>query len=218
MLERCPLFECADAASLHALAEVARWRRFDGGAMVFWADTEPDGLHVVASGAVKVFVVSPRTGREVILTVERPCHAVAELPSFDGGPYPANAQALQATRTLFVERSRFEHVLEAYPALTRHLLRTIGTRLRRLVALVEQLSFQEVVHRLAAYLLERSAEGLPFALETNAVIGARIGTVPELVSRNLSRLQQLGGVDLDDRSVVSVDRAVLRAWTERAGR
>jgi len=218
VLVRCPPFARADDASLHALAAIAVWRRFEVGAMVFWADAEPEGLHVVASGAIKVFVVSPQTGREVILTTEHPFHTVAELPSFDGGAYPANAQAVEVTVTLFLEQARFEQVLEARPTLTRHLLRTLGTRLRRLVGLVEQLSFQEVVHRLAAYLLERSEAGLPYALETNAVIGARIGTVPELVSRNLSRLQQLGAVTMEVRTVVAVDRDALVAWVVGAGR
>lgn len=218
VLVRCPPFARADDASLRALAEIAQWRRFEGGAMVFWVDAEPEGLHVVTSGAIKVFVVSPQSGRELILTTEHPFHTVAELPSFDGGPYPANAQALQPTTTLFLEQARFERVLEGHPALTRHLLRTLGTRLRRLVGLVEQLSFQEVVHRLAAYLVERSGGGLPFALETNAVIGARIGTVPELVSRNLSRLLQLGAVTMDGRTVLAVDRDALASWLEGAGR
>lgn len=78
------------------------------------------------------------------------------------------------------------------------------------MTLVEQLSFQEVIQRLARHLLARGAEGLPFELETNGDIAASLGTVPELVSRNLSRLQQQGMVTLERRTVVALDADALR--------
>jgi CRP-like cAMP-binding protein len=107
----------------------------------------PEGLHIVVSGRIKIFVLSPESGREVVLTTEHPYSAVAELPSLDGGTYPANAQALEDSRTLFLEQTAFLGVLRERPAISSHLIRTLGQRLRRLVGLVEQLSFQEVVHR-----------------------------------------------------------------------
>lgn len=133
-------------------------------------------------------------------------------------PIPANAQALEKTRTLFLEQTAFPGVLRERPEISLHLIRTLGGRLRRLVGLVEQLSFQEVVHRLAGYLLNRSRDGLPFELETNAEIAAQLGTVSELVSRNLSRLQGSGVVSLAQRSVVGLDGAALQDLSRGAGR
>jgi CRP-like cAMP-binding protein len=164
---------------------------------------------------VKVFMLSPETGREIVLTTEHPYATVAELPTFDRGPYPAHAEALEPTETLFLEGDAFERVLQEHPVITRYLLRRLGSRLRRLVGLIEQLSFQEVVHRLAGYLLERAREGLPFALEGNASIAAKVGTVPELVSRNLSRLHATGLVTLDGRSIADLDQERLTELAER---
>jgi CRP-like cAMP-binding protein len=158
----------------------------------------------------KVYVLSPETGRELVLTTERPYHAVAELPSLDGGSYPANAQALAASERLFPEQRAFLGVLLERPEVSLHLVQTLGRRLRRLIGLVEQLSFQEVIHRLARYLLARGEAELPFELETNAAIAAQLGTVPELVSRNLSRLQQSGVLTLSQRRVTQIDEAALR--------
>jgi CRP-like cAMP-binding protein len=215
VLARCPLFAELAPDDLEALAAIARRRAFDRGETLFLASDLPDGLHVVLTGAVKVFVVSPESGREIVLTTEHPYATVAELPSFDRGPYPAHAQATEPTETLFMEAEAFERVLQERPAITRYLLRRLGSRLRRLVNLIEQLSFQEVVHRLAGYLLTRSREGLPFALEANASIAAQVGTVPELVSRNLSRLQASGLIELDGRRVVTLDGAQLAELAER---
>jgi CRP-like cAMP-binding protein len=110
----------------------------------------------------------------------------------------------------FAAKSRHTHVL--------HVVRTLGRRLRRLVGLIEQISFQEVIQRLAAYLLEASGAGVPFALDTNATIAARLGTVPELVSRNLSRLRQSGIISLNGRTVLWVDGVALGELARQAGR
>lgn len=216
VLVRCPLFaELADE-DVAALAAIAARRSFAAGETLFLAGDAPEGLHIMVSGRVKVFVLSPESGRELVLTTERPYLAVAELPSFDGGPYPANAEAVEPAETLFLPQGALEHLLSEHPRIALHLLRTLGRRLRRLVGIIEQLSFQEVVQRLARYLLERGEP--PFDLETNASIAAQLGTVPELISRNLGRLHQSGLVVLEGRRVQGLERAGLAALAEGAGR
>lgn len=218
VLARCPLFAQLDDADLSTLARIARSRRYGAGEALFLAETPPAGLHVVAEGEVKVTILSPRSGREIVLTIERPCQTVAELPSFDGGPYPAHATAVVDTRTVFLEGAAFDAVLLERPTIARHLLRALGRRLRRLVTLVEQVSFQEVVHRLAGHLLARDSGEGPIELETNAAIAAQLGTVPELISRNLARLHQSGAIRLQQRRVEIVDRAALSELAADAGR
>ncbi|HEX7021366.1 MAG TPA: Crp/Fnr family transcriptional regulator [Trueperaceae bacterium] len=218
ILSRCPLFAELNPGDLQALARVAAHRHYAAGQTLFLENSPPEGLHVVIRGRVNVYVLSPESGREIILTVEHPYSAVAELPSLDGGNYPANAEAAEDTETLFLEQEAFLGVLRNRPEISLHLVRTLGRRLRRLVALIEQLSFQEVIHRLAGYLLERAANGLPFELETNASIAAQLGTVPELISRNLSRLQHSGAIALTNRRVEAVDHPTLHGMAASAGR
>jgi CRP/FNR family transcriptional regulator len=218
ILARCPLFAELATDDLAALAQFAVRRRYRAGESLFLAGEQPEGLHVVVSGAIRIYILSPQSGRELVLTVEHPFNAVAELASFDGGAYPANAEAMEKTQTLFIEQLRLEQTLRQRPEISLHLLRTLGRRLRRLVGVIEQLSFQEVVHRLAGYLLTRAAAGVPFELETNAQIAAQLGTVPELVSRNLSRLHQAGSIRLHGRTVCKVDFGALSELSQAAGR
>ncbi|HRQ10247.1 MAG TPA: Crp/Fnr family transcriptional regulator, partial [Trueperaceae bacterium] len=116
------------------------------------------------------------------------------------------------------EQSGFQRVLKERPQVALHLMGMLGRRLRRLVALVEQISFQEVIQRLARYLLEVAQSGVPFVLDTNGVIAAQLGTVPELVSRNLSRLHAGGIVELQGRKVTGLDFAQLEEMARSAGR
>ncbi|MCL5671114.1 MAG: helix-turn-helix domain-containing protein [Acidobacteria bacterium] len=90
---------------------------------------------------------------------------------------------------------------------------------------VEELSFTTVQHRLAAYLLleahnkgQRTARGVEFTLTiSHHDLASRIGTVRELVSRNLSRLQAAGLIKLDGRTVVIPDIEALESEVESEG-
>lgn len=214
LIARCPLFAGLPQADLRALAALAVERCYEGGAPLFWEHDPPDGLHVIQSGAVKVYKLAPGGDRELILSVERPGQAVAELSVFDGRPHPVGAAALERTTTLFLPKDRLEALFEERPGVSRHLLRAVGIRYRRLLDLVEALSFRHVVGRFAAHLLERSAEGVPFTLETNAMIAARLGTVRELVTRTLARFVAGGLVQLKGRTVVALDRGGLEVYAK----
>ncbi|HLU83365.1 MAG TPA: Crp/Fnr family transcriptional regulator [Trueperaceae bacterium] len=218
VLARCPLLAGLPDEDVLALAAAGQRRRFAAGEHVFLAGDESRGLLVSAAGRVKIYVLSPATGREVVLTIDDQFGAVAELVALDGSAYPANGQAIDDLELVIVDQSAFEGVLHQRPAIALHLMRSIGRRLRRLVALIEQISFKEVVHRLAGYLLQESHKGLPFVLDTNADIAARLGTVPELVSRNLSRLHAGGSVTMSGRTVTGIDVLQLREMAEASGR
>lgn len=218
VLARCPLLAALPDNDILALAAVAQRRMFEAGEHVFLAGDESRGLLVSAAGRVKIYVLSPATGREVVLTVDDQFGSVAELVALEGGTYPANGQAIDALDVVIVDQAAFEDVLQQRPVIALHLMRSLGRRLRRLVGLIEQISFKEVVHRLAGYLLQEAEHGLPFVLDSNAAIAARLGTVPELVSRNLSRLHAGGGVIMTGRTVTGLDVEQLREMAEAAGR
>ncbi len=218
VLARCPLFAELEDADLNALAAVGHRRRLSAGEALFYVGEEAQGMHVLVSGKVKVFVLSPASGREVILSVEHPYNAIAELVALDGGPYPASAEAADDSELLVLEQSRFQRLLHERPGIALHLMRMLGRRLRRLVGLVEAISFQEVVHRLARYLLAAGEAGTPFTLDTNGAIAAQLGTVPELVSRNLSRLHAGGAITMAARTVTALDREQLESMARSAGR
>lgn len=218
VLARCPLFAELAEDDLHALAGVALRRRLDAGEPLFLAGEAAKGLAVVVSGRVKVYVISPASGREVVLAMEHPFNAVAELVSLDGGSYPASAEAAESSEVLWLEQSGFQRLLRQRPEIALHLMGMLGRRLRRLVGLVEQISFQEVVHRLARYLVGVAKDGVPFVLDTNGAIAAQLGTVPELVSRNLSRLHAGGVIELQGRTVTALDTKELTEMANSAGR
>ncbi len=147
ILRSTSLFAPLSEAELEALAGRAVSKAFAPGELMFSAGDECAGLFIVMSGSIRVFKVSP-AGREQVLAVEGPGSSVAELPVFDGGSYPASATAVRQSELLFVSRQDLRSLCLEKPEVSLKLLQIMGARLRRLVGIIEEISFATVRHRL----------------------------------------------------------------------
>jgi CRP/FNR family transcriptional regulator len=220
-LKKAALFADLSEKELAFLADRAVPHRFQAGQVIFTEGQPCQGLFVVESGAVKIFKTSAG-GREQVLAIEGAGGSVAELPVFDGGDYPASASALNEATLIFVSKRDFQALCLEHPQVALKVLKVVGARLRRLVGIIEELSFTTVRHRLAALLLrlaerrgKRSARGVEFTLlGSNQEIATHIGTVRELVSRNLSRLQAEGLIKLEGKTITIPNLETLRAEVE----
>ena len=98
----------------------------------------------------------------------------------------------------------------------------MGARLRRLVGIIEELSFTTIRQRLISALLKlsesegkKTVRGIEFQLPaSHQELANQLGTVRELVSRNLMRLQAEGLLDVDARQIVVKDLGGLKALLE----
>lgn len=184
--------------------------------MLFWEGEPCAGIFLLTEGAVKIFKTSPG-GREMMLSLEHAPTTVAELPLFDGGPYPASVRAVEPALSLFINKSEFQQVCREYPDVALKVLAVVGRRLRHLVAVVEAMTFGSVTQRLARMLLDvaRQAGGNAFDLPvTHQEIASRLGTVREVVSRNLARFKAEGLIRIQGRQVEILDPAGLEAEGE----
>jgi len=222
-LAKVQIFSGLTEPELTFLAQRAVPRHFSPGETVFSEGEPCAGLYVVESGHVRIFK-SSADGREQVLSIDGPGSSVAELPVFDGGNYPASVTAVDDATLMFVSKQDFQALCLAHPQVALKVLRVVGARLRRLVGIIEELSFTTVRHRLAALLLrlarsggKRVADGVELTLPgSNQELASQIGTVRELVSRNLSRFQSEGLVTIDGRSVIIHDLKALEAEIQSA--
>ncbi|HEY1809829.1 MAG TPA: Crp/Fnr family transcriptional regulator [Acidobacteriaceae bacterium] len=221
LLGAVSLFQGLSLEELRLFAAHAVRKKFTQGELLFSEGDDCRGLHIVAAGKVRIFK-SSASGREQVLAVEGPGGSVAELPVFDGGPYPASVSAVDDSQVLFISRDDFRRFCLAHPEVALKMLAVVGGRLRRLVGIIEELSFATVRQRLVSALVRmaqtegmRTAQGIEFHLPgTHQDLAHQLGTVRELVSRNLMRLQAEGLLQVDARSIVVRDMPGLTAILE----
>jgi CRP-like cAMP-binding protein len=208
LLKRVQLFSSLSEAEFAFLTSHVVPRKYAAGEAVFTEGDPCAGLYVVQSGNVRIYKASAG-GREQVLAIDGPGSSIAELPVFDGGNYPASAQALSDSTLLFFSREDFQKLCLQHPQVALKVLRVIGGRLRRLVGIIEELSFTTVRHRLIALLVRfgksadtHNGDAVKLTIPANnSELAAQIGTVRELVSRNLSRLQSEGLISVDNREL-----------------
>jgi CRP/FNR family transcriptional regulator len=212
-LAAVPMFEGLASGVLDRLLEHCVERTFARGETVFVEGQSSRGLLVILRGLLKVYKLG-EGGREQILEIEGPGRSVAELPLFDGLPYPASCAALEDTVLLVIPPERFRQLVGAEANLAHAVIRSLSRRMRQMVGLVEEISLKAVRVRLAGLLLEMAGDGTEVQLTlTHQEIAARIGTVREIVSRTLNRMVREGAIAVDGRTVSLLDRSLLGADT-----
>lgn len=198
-LRQTPLFGGLKPEQLAELAAVARVRELAAGELLFLAGEKATGLFVVASGRIRAFRVNPQ-GREQTIHTEGAGATLAEVPMFDDGPFPATAVAEEQTTVLFLEKVDVCRFILRNPEVGLTALKLMAKRLRGHAELVDSLALQQVGQRLARFLLaqgrergSRTRRGLEVDLEvSNEELASRIGSVREVVSRAMSRMERDG--------------------------
>lgn len=214
ILRRLPLFSRLTDEALEAVERRTVVRNISRDHQLFRRGEPCEGLYVVVEGAVRVYR-SNAEGREQVLHVQGPGQPMAEVPLFDGGPYPASARAEVDSRVLFLPRAEFEWLYRNSPEVADSVIRELGRRLRRMVGLVEKISLRDVPARVAITLLEYAEKagalaGGGFDLpRTQEELASELATTRESVARALSLLRRDGAIAQRGARVEILDLAAL---------
>jgi CRP/FNR family transcriptional regulator len=208
-LDSVPLFKGLPPDQLGRLAGIAAYRTVKRGETVFSEGEEANGFYLTVRGRVKVFKLSP-DGKEQILHIIGFQEPFGEVPVFSGGRFPANAQAIEDALLIFLPRPAFVKLIETDPSLAMNMLALLSRRLRQFTGLIEGLSLKEVPARLASYLIylsDRTKKETLIELDIPKTLLANVlGTIPETLSRILSRMAADGLIEVEGRKIKLLDR------------
>jgi CRP/FNR family transcriptional regulator len=213
-----PAFSGLSAEELRALRQISVQRQCARGEIVFSEGDPGNGFYVVIDGQVKIYKLSPE-GKEQILHIIGPGEPFGEVAVFAGRSFPANAEAIEACRLLFLPRASFVELIRRNPSLAMNMLAVLSRRLRQFTLQVENLSLKEVPGRLASYLLVLSAEQedagsvkLPIS---KGQLASLLGTIPETLSRIFARMSDQGLIEVRGKTIELLDRSGLKAVAEQ---
>ena len=222
LIRDVPLLARLPEAELRALASHGRMRTYRSGAVLFREGDHGDSLHIVVEGGVRVVVLSP-AGDEATIALLGPGEFVGDLALLDGRVRSASAIASQPTRTLVVTRANFRRWLTQRPRAALALLETLSLRVRRTDEALADLTFLDVPHRLAKWLLDMAAAQLAVAPArgptadvrlrvTQAELASMLGVSRESVNKQLNRFARKGWIVLRRGSVTLTDMEALQAF------
>jgi CRP/FNR family transcriptional regulator len=214
LLAASPYFAGLPEATVRELAERARSRSFQREELIYMEGEVGEGLYFLVSGAVKLFMTSP-TGKEQVFRIVRPGGSFNEIPTFDEGPNPAGAQAMEAGSALVIPRELLLDLARSNPDFALAVTKVFAERLRTVIALVEDLSFRTVTGRVAHLLLEysgaASGNSRPIVLSQQEIANL-VGTAREVVGRAMRALEVEGAIRMERQYVEVLAPELLERW------
>jgi CRP-like cAMP-binding protein len=211
------LFSGLGEGHLKALADIAIERRFNKNAVIFLENDESDGFYVILEGEVRVYRMSVQ-GKQKILHLFGPGQPIGEVAVFSGEHFPAYAQANTDSRLLYFSRASFIALGSSDPTLLFNMLAILSKRLRSFADQIEAIALKEVPTRIAAYIIALASEqersdGAELHV-SKSQLASILGTIPETLSRALSRLVTQKLIAVDGRKIAFLDRARLAELAE----
>lgn len=217
------MFAALPSKEIQALEPVAREDAYRPREYVFMEGDPALWFCLVRTGRVKILRHS-RTGKDVVLELLGPGEPFGGVAVIERCPYPASAQATEATVIVKIPQAPLVALAERHPSIIKEMALMIGRRLRDAHAAVKSLAVDPVEARLAATLLRLAREGtpakhglaLPFHL-TRQSLADMTGTTVETTIRIVGRWLKEGLLLDEGGRFVLKDVDALTALAEGEG-
>lgn len=213
-----PLFEGLPGEALKQAVSLARRRKLDQGEILFRQDEAPEAFFLILAGRLKVSQTTPE-GHQVIIRYLGPRDIAGCVAVCGGVPYPATAEAVEASWLLEWTRTSIAELSDRYPAIAMSAMRIMSSRMSELQDRLRELQTnpveRRIAHALGRLVLQAGRRTgkvieIDFPL-TRRDLAEMTGTTLHTVSRTLSRWESAGIVGGGRQRVQILDpRALVR--------
>jgi CRP-like cAMP-binding protein len=151
-LKEVPLFHGLVQDQLADVANRVSFRIFAPGVTIFHQDMPGTMLYMIEEGNVRIFSLG-KTGQELTISILGPKDIFGELALLDRKPHSATVVTLTETTVWMLPCRDFEDLVDKYPSLLREMNLMLVSRIRNTTHLVEAMTFEDILGRLAYQLL-----------------------------------------------------------------
>lgn len=198
----CFLFAAADATIVARIAGAGRVRRYRAGQMLFFMGDPADGLHILQSGLVRIWI-SDEAGKELTLTLLEPGDPFGEIALLDGLPRTANATAMEAAESLFLPKGVVDAIMAEEPQFACHIVQLLCELLRRNTDTIGAFAFLGLDARLARAIRDLATiHGEPY--------GGHVRVTRKFSQKDLAQMLGVTREAVNKRLVAMVHDGVLR--------
>ncbi len=223
-LARSPLFAGLQKDLLAEMVTHSRQEQWPKGKKV-----EPSvflrRFYVVIQGRIEAIREDSATRRHLVLFVLGPGDGYDILPVLDGRPHEAPATALDDSLLVSFPIEQIRQWLDAHPRLNHNLMLYATGCLRQMEHLATDLALHDTLTRLARLILRhveraQSEDSARHSLRrihdfTHDHLAAMVGSVRQVVNRQLKELERGGAIAHNAGGLVARDLARLRDYAEK---
>jgi CRP/FNR family transcriptional regulator len=170
---------------------------------VFLEGDQVEAIALLISGVVRVYNIGV-TGREITLYrfgLGDSC-IISANAIFNQATFPAIATVEQEAEAVMIPADTFRDWVHRYAVWRNFIINLLSQRLSSLMVVIDEVAFQRMDTRIAAFLLGRSRVENPISI-THQEIAAELGSSREVISRILEDYARQG-VILTGRGTVEI--------------
>jgi CRP/FNR family transcriptional regulator, cyclic AMP receptor protein len=224
-LKDVPLFSGLDQDQLADVANRFSFRIFAPGVTIFHQDMPGTMLYLIDNGNVRVFSIG-KTGQELTISIIGPGEIFGELALLDRKPHSASVVTLTETSVWMLQARDFDDLLEKYPSLMREINLMLVSRIRNTTHLVEAMTFEDILGRLAFQLLrlmekygQPQDEGVFITIPlTQAELATLVGATREHVNKCIAIMRTQNLITTEEARITLINPAGLKRIIYERGR
>jgi CRP/FNR family transcriptional regulator len=206
-----PVLASADPQLARAFRAEAFYARIQAGRDVILEGDRADAIALLISGSVRVYKIG-ETGREI--TLYRFGHGESCILTANAilsqKTFPAIATVEQEAEAVMVPAKAFRDWVSRYELWRGFVFDLLSERLSTLMAVVDEVVFQRMDRRVAAFLLSRGAFE-PAIHITHQEIAAELGSSREVISRILEDFSRAGCIETGRGTIKIIDDESLKS-------
>ena len=189
------IFAGLPAADIAEISSFSLVRNLEKNDYLFREGEPCEGFFVVQRGVINIHRVSA-AGKLQVIHVFHSGDSFAEAAFISGEGYPANARALTSSAVILLPKTQFLALLRKRPELALRMLASMGAHLRKVVALLDDLTLKDAEARCIHWLLRHCPipyESAPFEIRlehSKRIVAAELNITSETLSRTLARLRE----------------------------
>ncbi len=208
-----PVLQNADASLIREFQDASFFARIPAGRDVFLEGDRADAIAILLSGVVRVYKIG-ETGREITLYrfgLGESCVLTANS-ILNQKSFPAVATVEEDAEAVMIPAETFRNWVKRYDPWREFVFDLLLDRLSAVMAVVDEVVFQRMDKRVAAWLLNQSGIENPVDI-THQEIAADLGSSREVISRILEDFSRSGLIESGRGTIEVLDRDGLEERT-----
>lgn len=217
VIENFPGLEAIEPDARDLIASNAQVAVVPAHTVVFRSGSQCENYLLIIDGSVRVQMVS-ENGREIVLYRVDDGQTCILTTSclMTNNAYAAEGITETDVNAVMIPAAVFHQLMACSQVFRTFVFASYGTRLEDLLMLVEEVAFQRIDVRLVRLLIERTGN-TGHLVKTHQELAIELGSVREVISRQLKDFERRGWVKLSRGRVDIVDPGALENLLTNAG-
>lgn len=199
-------FAEAEAAPLSRedLGDLSRFltpQVLEWGQVLFHEGEHPGGVWILQSGAIELIF---GTGEQrALIRMLNPGECVGDIQILRGVESPFKARAAEPSACLYIDRAKFEHLIQTSPSVSRRWIAKLALQVSRNHQRIVSLLTTALRDRLAQFLLHESVDGV--FRHSQGTIASMLGVHRSSINQALGQFERMGLVKVSYRCIEVID-------------